>query len=490
MLAIVSLSDQRVSIYDGDGRRMLQSPVSTGQTGLETPSGIFSVVQKKEVHQSNVYEDGNMPFMQRITWTGIALHSGVLPGQPASHGCVRMPHTFAQNLYGLTNIGMRVIIVRNDIAPAEIEHPALFKPDPRPLELALATPPVSDRSPAARLGNTPPPVAPGSPRYLQLLRSTADARSAQASAATKKASEMRQLALRRAAEVAPAVKMLRVAEANAAKADELLRDAERTLETARTKAADQSSSETAGAGGAVRVADLAKEKASAKVAEAQAQLETAKAQAQAPMDAAARADEEAKAAEGARDAAGVAAEEAARKTSPVSVFISRKTQRLYVRQGYVPLFEGPVAIRDADKPIGTFVFTALGYRDASTDVRWSVVSMYKYSEAMEPIVQGARKRGEGNGFEAIAADVTAAKAALDRIAIGPDDRERISEVVLPGSSLIISDEGASIETGKDTDFVIIMSGEPQGGLKTRRREPRYRDDDFFGGKSPFGFFWN
>jgi hypothetical protein len=172
------------------------------------------------------------------------------------------------------------------------------------------------------------------------------------------------------------------------------------------------------------------------------------------------------------------------------VFISRKTQRLYVRQGYVPVFEGPVAIRDADKPIGTFVFTALSYRDAGTDVRWSVVSMYRYSEAMEPVVQPARKRRDENGFEAIAADVTAAKAALERIAIGPDDLERISEVVLPGSSLIISDEGASIETGKDTDFVIIMSSEPQGGLKTRRREPRYRDDEFFGGKSPFSFFWN
>jgi L,D-transpeptidase catalytic domain len=118
MLAIVSLSDQRVSIYDGDGRRILQSPVSTGQTGLETPAGIFSIVQKKEVHQSNVYEDGNMPFMQRITWTGIALHAGVLPGQPASHGCVRMPHAFAQSLFGLTDIGLRVIIVRDDIAPA------------------------------------------------------------------------------------------------------------------------------------------------------------------------------------------------------------------------------------------------------------------------------------------------------------------------------------------------------------------------------------
>src|SRR5215475_4245309 len=493
MLAIVSLSDQRVSIYDGQGRRILQSPVSSGQTGLETPAGIFSVVQKKEVHQSNVYEDGNMPFMQRITWTGIALHAGVLPGQPASHGCVRMPHAFAQYLFGLTEIGLRVIIVRDDVAPAEIEHPALFKPDPRRLELALATPPVSDRPPAVRLGIAPPPtdaaIAPGSPRYLQLLRSTADARSAQASAATKKASEARQLALRRAAEAAPAVKTLRAAEANAAKADELLGDAQRTLETARTKAADQSTPETAGVEGAVRAAELAKEKASAKVAEAQVQLETAKAQAQARMDAAARADDEAKAAEGARDAAGVAAEEAGRKTSPVSVFISRKTRRLYVRQGYVPVFEGPITIRDADKPIGTFVFTALGYRDVGTDVRWSVVSMYKYSEAMEPTAQAARKRGDG--FEAIAADVTSAKAALDRIAIAPDDLERISEVVLPGSSLIISDEGASIETGKDTDFVVVMSSEPQGGLKTRRREPRYRNDDYFGGgRSPFGFFWN
>ena len=480
MLAVVALGDQRVSIYDGEGRRILQSPVSTGQSSLETPAGIFSVVQKKEVHQSNVYEDGNMPFMQRITWTGIALHAGVLPGQAASHGCVRMPHAFAQHLFGLTDIGLRVIIVRDDIAPAEIEHPALFKPDPRRLELALATPPVSDRPPPVRLGSAAPPtdvaVAPGSPRYLQLLRATAETRSAQASAATKKAGEARQLALRKAAEAAPAVKVLRVAEANAAKAEELLRGADRTLESARTKAAGQSTSEAAGADGAVRAAEEAKEKAAAKVAEAQAQLETAKAQAQARMDAAARADEDAKAAEAARDAAMEAAEDAGRKTSPVSVFISRKTQRLYVRQGYVPVFEGPVTIRDADKPIGTFVFTALGYRDAGWDVRWSVVSMYRYSEAMEGIAQRRHKRGERR--EAIPADVTAAKAALDRITIGPDDLERISEVVLPGSSLIISDEGASIETGKDTYFVVIMSSEPQGGLKTRRREPRrYRNDD-------------
>jgi len=128
-------------------------------------------------------------------------------------------------------------------------------------------------------------------------------------------------------------------------------------------------------------------------------------------------------------------------------------------------------------------------------VRWSVVSMYQYTNGAERVVQPARKKGDGRGSDALPADVTAAKAALDRITIPQDALERISEVVLPGSSLIISDEGASIETGKDTDFVVLMSGEPQGGLKTRRREPRMRDDDFFfgggkGGGGGFFSFWN
>ena len=483
LLAVVSLSDQRVTIYNAEGK-MLQAPVSSGATGLETPAGIFSVVQKNEVHRSNVYEDGNMPFMQRITWTGIALHSGVLPGQPASHGCVRMPHAFAQHLFGLTDIGLRVIIVRDDIVPAPIEHPNLFKPNRQ--ELALATPPPdrissSDRAPAIRVpasaGEAPP--VPGSARHLQILKSIAAAKSAEADAATKKAAEARQSAARKAAEAAPAIKTLRAAEANLAKAEEMLKAADRALEAAAT-----------GTPEALKAAELSKEKAVARLAETQAQLEVAKTQAQAKADAATRADEEAKAVAAVRDAAVEASEEASRKTSPVSVFISRKTQRLYIRQGYLPVFEGPVTIRDADKPIGSFVYTALGYNNG-TDVRWNVVSMYKYADGAEPVAQPARKRSEGRGSEGIPADVVAAKAALDRIVIPQDAIERISQIVLPGSSLIVSDEGASIETGKDTDFVVLMSGEPQGGLKTRRREPR-RYDDFFGGGggSPFGFFWN
>src|SRR5262249_40417594 len=121
----------------------------------------------------------------------------------------------------------------------------------------------------------------------------------------------------------------------------------------------------------------------------------------------------------------------------------------------------------------------------------NVVSMYKYANGAEQVVQTGRRKGE----EAIPADVTGAKAALDRIAIPQDALDRISDVVLPGSSLIISDEGASIETGNDTDFVVLMTGEPQGGLIKRRPQPRLRDDDYFfgggkGGGSPFGFFWN
>ena len=94
VMAVVSLRHQRVTIYDADGW-IMRAPVSTGQTGYETPAGIFSILQRKAEHFSNLYDDAAMPYMQRLTWSGIALHGGALPGYPASHGCVRMPHGFA-----------------------------------------------------------------------------------------------------------------------------------------------------------------------------------------------------------------------------------------------------------------------------------------------------------------------------------------------------------------------------------------------------------
>src|SRR5213076_2746568 len=114
------------------------APVSTGVRERETPAGVFAVLEKDKDHRSTMYDDAWMPNMQRITWNGIALHGGPLPGYAASHGCVRMPFPFAERLFNKTRIGMRVIISPNDAAPADISHPALFMPNAKDVAAAPA----------------------------------------------------------------------------------------------------------------------------------------------------------------------------------------------------------------------------------------------------------------------------------------------------------------------------------------------------------------
>jgi lipoprotein-anchoring transpeptidase ErfK/SrfK len=128
-MAIVSLREQRITVYDKNGW-ILRAPVSSGQKGRETPAGVFSVIQKDAEHYSNLYDDAYMPHMQRLTWSGIALHGGPLPGRAASHGCVRMPYDFAEQLFSATSLGMRVIVAPRDVAPIEVSHPALFPRNP------------------------------------------------------------------------------------------------------------------------------------------------------------------------------------------------------------------------------------------------------------------------------------------------------------------------------------------------------------------------
>ena len=129
VMAIVSIQHQRISLYDADGRAM-RALTSSGAKEYETPVGIYSILQKNKEHYSNLYDDAAMPFMQRITWSGIALHEGQLPGYPASHGCVRMPGSFASEIFPLTKIGMRVIVARDNVAPVDITHAHLLKPAP------------------------------------------------------------------------------------------------------------------------------------------------------------------------------------------------------------------------------------------------------------------------------------------------------------------------------------------------------------------------
>ena len=133
IMAIVSIKTQQVTFYDAEGW-ILRAPVSTGIKERETPAGVFAIIEKDKDHHSTMYDDAWMPNMQRITWNGIALHGGPLPGYAASHGCVRMPFGFADRLYNKTRIGMRVIIAPGDPAPVDFSHPALLVPKGEPVD--------------------------------------------------------------------------------------------------------------------------------------------------------------------------------------------------------------------------------------------------------------------------------------------------------------------------------------------------------------------
>ena len=124
---MVSIKSQRVAVYS-DGMLAVKSNVSTGVPDHPTPTGVFSVIQKNRHHRSNIYSDAPMPFMQRITWSGIAMHQGNLPGRPASHGCIRVSGDFAQLLWKRTRLGARVIVTRDEFSPYPFSHPKLFAP--------------------------------------------------------------------------------------------------------------------------------------------------------------------------------------------------------------------------------------------------------------------------------------------------------------------------------------------------------------------------
>jgi hypothetical protein len=418
-IAIVSLRSQRITVYDAKGW-ILQAPVSSGQKGRETPAGVFSVIEKEAEHYSNLYDDAYMPHMQRITWSGVALHGGPLPGYAASHGCIRMPYDFAARLFDETKLGMRVIVAPSDVTPVDIVHPALFRSKPGAADIAAA-------------------------------------RAKDAQEAANKAEQARAAAATAFREAARSAMPVRAAENLKQRADAQLAAAERAVASAvSTEAKEQ--------------AEDAQTKAAAKVSEVEAQLEAAKADAQPKLDAVATTRQAAVAAETARTAAADAAREAARSLEPVSVFISRKTQRLYVRQAFQPILESPVTIRDPDRPIGTHVFTAME-RSNDVDLRWTVVSLEGGHQG-GAVESDAAREHSGKDVEAPSADVSGAKEALDRIEIPQETLDRIAGMaVSPRSSLIVSDEALSPETGNGTEFVVIMSDEPQGGIKFRRRGP-------------------
>src|SRR4051794_784003 len=249
IMAIVSIKTQQVTFYDADGW-ILRAPVSTGTTGRETPAGVFAVLEKDKDHHSTMYDDAWMPNMQRITWNGIALHGGPLPGYAASHGCIRMPFGFAETLFDKTRIGMRVIISPNDAAPVEFSHPALFVPNAE----AIAAVPAR----AETLGR-------------------------EAAEAAMTADEAKKAAAIAARETSTLTASLRKLQSLKTRADAALAFADKTLTTAKP---DQAKAK----------AEELKQKAAPKAAETATQPDTAKADAKSKLEAAAAAKDAAKAA--------------------------------------------------------------------------------------------------------------------------------------------------------------------------------------------------
>jgi hypothetical protein len=320
---IISIADQRVSLFD-NGALIARSSVSTGTQGHPTPLGVFSVISKQRWHRSNIYSAAPMPYMQRLTWSGIALHAGVVPGHPASHGCIRLKNDFAIRLWHLAKRGTRVIIAQDDVQPVEITNPHLFKPK----------------------------AVSGSPGF-QI-----------ATVAGKSISTV------------------------AATHGSLVSNAETPEATSL----------------------------------------------QVP---------------GSAPAGGVP-----KKMVPISVFVSRKASKLFVRQGFSPLFDVAVKIENPEEPLGTHVFTAMEFQSEGAAIRWSVVSMPEESPRMS---EGAAKEREAPAKQTALSvpSPDKANAALNRIEIPQDTVERISQLLTPASSLIISDNGFSHETGKDTDFIVV-----------------------------------
>ena len=358
------------------------------------------------------------------------MHGGPLPGHAASHGCVRMPYDFAEKLFDKTRIGMRVIICPTTRARSSFPTRRYSYRTRRPSRLLR-------RVPRAR-----PPGRRGRQNG-------------------RRGQESRRDSGTRGSIVHSVAAQAGVAQAPRCRGGRL---ADKALSAAKT---DQAKAR----------AEELKQKAAAKAAEAGRQLDRAKAEAKSKLDTAATAKDAAKAADTKQAAAAKAASEAKLALEPVSVYISRAAQKLYVRRNthqpwpdggevFDATIEAPVTIRNPDKPIGTHVFTAMARNDAG--LRWTAVTIDNRDDA---------------------------KAALDRITIPQDVLDRIAPTALPRSSIIVSDEPLSRETNYRTEFVAVLNNQPQGGFLMRRPtvDVRVASRNHWGNDG-FGFFfqrnWN
>ncbi len=524
LLMLVSLNQQRVFVYDANGF-VVQSRVSTGTTGYETPKGIYSILEKNVDHSSNIYLDAKMPHMQRLLMTGIAMHGGVVPGYPASHGCVRLPFDFARRLFNMTEINQRVVIVPDVNAPVSFDHPLLFSG--LPSAASLEVPGDRAESTGANaikvgvdvaesilgVGTAHASTGPEG----RTVESVAEARRAERQDlvdAIAKAGERRtaasageKAASRAIGDAKSAAKAARsaayAADRAADKAKSALQSQERTLKKIAARLEKSGAKMRSDALEELRAAEAQERERIQPLTEDIARTAEAAKDADLKADAAERAVADAVAAYKAakaeiKDAA--VAETAAKKAVatfdrqeqnrglPVSVFVSSQTGLVQVRQGFEPVLQAQAMIENPGVPLDTFVFQAVAWKDDSkTDLKWQATEVNETSTGGPSYgdddsgSKKSKKKAPAEVKLPVETDTAKASRTLDRIKLPQEVSQRIAEVMKPGSTLIVSsyDMARSETKYAGTDFIVQM---PEVVAKITKPTPRPKpievaDDD-------------
>lgn len=357
---IVSIGAQKIDVYRGT--ELLQSsPISSGKRGHSTPTGVFSILEKRRRHFSNLYNNAPMPYMQRLTWSGIALHQGRLPGYPASHGCIRLPMAFAKNLFSMTDRGLHVVVTRDEQAPTMIRHDVLPQPELHTGSLASLAKPV---------GNSAD------------LRGSLDSASLEGTSAEKD--------LVKSIEPNPDFdKPIRII---ISPRNEL--HGTRVLQRLLTKM-DLKPGPVDGVMGKKTRAAIERFQLSENLpVTGEVSISTRK-----------------------------ALYAAAGEEMPQNAVLK-------IRRKFKDIYEAPVTILDPKAPIGTHVFTALGFKEGDASVEWMAVAA----------------EGSEDGTPA---------QALDRLRLSEKVRDDLAHLLTPGSSMIVTDRSYQRNTGLGTDFVVV-----------------------------------
>jgi hypothetical protein len=489
LIIAISIDRQNLKLYDANGF-FAETPISTGMRGHPTPMGVFSVIQKHKFHHSNIYSGAPMPYMQRITWSGVAIHAGVLPGYPASHGCIRMPMAFAIKMWNWTRLGVRVVVTPGEITPANFSHPLLAaqKVVPQTMTEPQVDAPSAPKSDKASEADTPikPAISAaslelrstvghgdgGRPVSAELVvvtplrdqTHTADARGALPP--PTKGSVTMSDAAPSGGNASPREKASVASDKDGKKPDEAKAPVRASVDTAKAEAT---------AIGSLNPEPKAVEtKLEAKADDVKAEApkpdalksgekpsESVKAATDISQSVAVK-EEQARVAELAKDASKLAPATVAapKRTGQISVFISRKDSKLYARQNFAPLFEVPIAIAPSERPLGTHVFTAQVDKGDANVLHWSVVSLpgpSRYAERRDEDERASRRRKVAGAVEKAVPVPDSPAEALDRLTIPADAMARITEALSTGGSIIVSDQGiAAGETGEGTDFIVSL----------------------------------